>query len=84
MAMSRLFFFQGLIFRFVSLLFYVQVNNFSVMSGRSHHFLGITSTFGEWKCLALGHNTVEVGIEPRLLTPESDAPSIRPPRSPKD
>ena len=24
---------------------YVPVNNFSVMSGRSHHFLGITSTF---------------------------------------
>ena len=26
------------------LMFNVQVNNFSVMSGRSHHFLGITST----------------------------------------
>ena len=25
----------------------VPVNNFSVMSGRSHRFLGITSTFGE-------------------------------------
>ena len=25
---------------------YVPVNNFSVMSGRSHRFLGITSTFG--------------------------------------
>ena len=26
---------------------YVSVNNFSVMSGRSHRFLGITSTFWE-------------------------------------
>ena len=25
----------------------VPVNNFSVMSGQSHHFLGITSTFRE-------------------------------------
>ena len=25
----------------------VQVNNFSVMLGRSHRFLGISSTFGE-------------------------------------
>ena len=29
------------------LRFYVPVNNFSVMSGRSHRFLGITSTFWE-------------------------------------
>ena len=34
-------------FRFVSFLFNVPVNNFSVMSGRSHRFLGITSTFWE-------------------------------------
>ena len=26
---------------------YIPLNNFSVMSGRSHHFLGITSTFWE-------------------------------------
>ena len=31
----------------VCLRLYVPVNNFSVMSGRSHHFLGITSTFWE-------------------------------------
>ena len=30
---------------FVLLRLNVPVNNFSVMSGRSHHFLGITSTF---------------------------------------
>ena len=32
--------------RLVYLMFNVPVNNFSVMLGRSHHFLGITSTFG--------------------------------------
>ena len=41
--------------------------NFSVMWGRSHCFLGITSTFGEYfrgvKCLAQGHNTAEVGFK---------------------
>ena len=31
----------------VLLMFNVPVNNFSVMSGRSHRFLGITSTFWE-------------------------------------
>ena len=31
----------------VLLRFNVPVNNFSVMSGRSHRFLGITSTFWE-------------------------------------
>ena len=31
--------------RFVS--FYVPVNNFSAMSGRSYRFMGITSTFGK-------------------------------------
>ena len=31
----------------VDLIFKVPVNNFSVMLGRSHQFLGITSTFGE-------------------------------------
>ena len=32
---------------FVSFLLNVPVNNLSVMSGRSHRFLGITSTFWE-------------------------------------
>ena len=31
----------------VDLIFNVPVNNFSVMLGRNHHFLGITSTFEE-------------------------------------
>ena len=40
----------------------VPVNNFSVLSGRSHRFLG----FRELMCLAQGHNTVTLeGIKPR-------------------
>ena len=35
------------IFCLFGLRLYVQVNNFPVMSGRSHRFLGITSTFWE-------------------------------------
>ena len=31
----------------IKLILNVPVNNFSVMLGRSHRFLGITSTFGE-------------------------------------
>ena len=52
------------------------VNNFSVILGRSHRYLGITSTFfffffffggggGGLICLAQGHNmTTRVGLEP--------------------
>ena len=35
------------IFCLFELRLYVPVKNISVMSGRSHRFLGITSTFGE-------------------------------------
>ena len=37
---------------------YVPVNNFSIMSGQSHRFLGITSTFGEVNvsCSRLQHS----------------------------
>ena len=35
------------LFCLFGLRLYVSVNNFSVMSGRSHRFPGITSTFGE-------------------------------------
>ena len=35
-------------FRSVSFLLNIPVNNFSVMSGRSHRFFGITSTFGRY------------------------------------
>ena len=56
------------------LILNVPVNNYSVMLGRSHRFLGITSTFflfffffggGGQICLAQGHNTAtRVGLEP--------------------
>ena len=54
------------------------VNNFSVMFGRSHRFLCITSIYiyiyifffflgGGGLCLAQGHNTAtRVGFEPRV------------------
>ena len=42
----------------------VPVNNFSVMPGWSHHFLGITSTLGGVKSLAQGHNMADLGLEP--------------------
>ena len=60
------------------LMLEVSVNNFSVMSGQSHHFLGITSTFRAVNVsFTQGHNTAEVGIEP--LTSRSgirDMPSL--------
>ena len=37
---------QFLFVFFVLLKLNVPVNNFSVMSGRRHHFMGITSTIG--------------------------------------
>ena len=40
----------------VCLMLNVPVNNFSVMLGLSHSFLGITSTFLGLICLAQGHN----------------------------
>ena len=58
------------------------VNNFSVMSGRSHHFLGITSIFGGVKCLAQGHNTAEVGFEPPTSRYRVRGSTTEPPRLP--
>ena len=56
------------------LMLNVPVNNFSVMTGRSHCFLSFTSIFWEYfNCLAQGHNTAVVGFQPRFLAPESDA-----------
>ena len=70
---------------FVSFLLNVTVNNFSVMSGRSHRFLGITSTFGELMRLAQGHNTAtRVRIELQPLDPEIETLTTRPPRPPNN
>ena len=48
------------------LILNVPVNNFSVMLGRSHFFLGITSTF--WgvnvPCSRTQHGLTRVGLEP--------------------
>ena len=66
-------------------MFNVQVNIFSVMLGRSHHFLGITSTFclgGGGKYVLLKDTTrrPEWGSNPRPLDPESEVLTTRPPR----
>ena len=44
----------------------VPVNNFSVMLGRSHCFLGITSNFGgvNMPCSRTQHGLTRVGLEP--------------------
>ena len=48
---------------FYDLILYVQINSFSVMSGRN--FLGLTSTKQRIKCLAQEHNPVAlVRLEP--------------------
>ena len=49
------------------LRFNVPVNNFAVMLGRSHRFLGFNKYSRELMCLAQGHNSMTlVGIEPRF------------------
>ena len=57
-----------IVFFFVCLKLNVTVNNFSVMMGRSHRFVCITSTFGGVNMshsLAQGHNmATRVGLEP--------------------
>ena len=59
----------------------VPVNNFSVMSGRSHRFLG-NQYFRGVKCLAQGHNTAAVGFEPRTSRSGVRHSTTEPPRSP--
>ena len=59
----------------------VPVNNFSVMLGRSHRFLGITSTFGgKYAFLKDTTRRLEWGSNPRPLDPESEVLTTRPPR----
>ena len=54
------------------LRFNLQVNNFSVMSGRSHRFLLLSGS----KVSSSNTQHGEVGFEPRDLAPESDAPPL--------
>ena len=72
----------------------VPVNNFSVMLGRIHRFLGITSTFlllffwggggggggGYYVLLKDTTRRPEWGSNPRLLDPESEVLITRPRR----
>ena len=62
------------------LMLNVPVNNFSVMLGRSHRFLGITSTFWGLICLAQRHNTAtRVALDPEseVLTPTPPRPLLK-------
>ena len=63
----------------VCLMLYVPANNFSVVLGRSHHFLGITSTFwGKYVLFKNATRQPEWGSNPRTL--ESEVLTTRPPR----
>ena len=46
------------------LMLNVPVSNFSVMLGRSHRFLGITSTFGGGGIYVLLKDTMGFGVHP--------------------
>ena len=66
---------RALIYLFI-LRFIVHVNNFSVMLGRGHHFLGFNQYSRELMCLAEGHNTMPdapSGYRTQDLDLESDA-----------
>ena len=63
----------------------VPVNNFSVILGQSHRFLGISSTFQRvGKCILLKDTTGDPSgartPPPRPLDPESEVLTTRPPR----
>ena len=60
----------------------VPVNNFSVMSGRSHPSWVINQYFWGVKCLAQGHNTAAVGFEPPTSRSGVRHSTTEPPRSP--
>ena len=60
------------------------VNNFSVMSGRSHSFLGITSTFQGVNVSLLKDTTWQRWVSnPQPLAPESESLGHRAPSFPK-
>ena len=58
----------GLFVCLFGLRLYVTVNNFSVMSGRSHRFLGITTTFWEVNvfCSRIQHGDLSEDRTPDL------------------
>ena len=61
---------------------YVPVNNFSVMSGRSHRSWVFNQYFRGVKGLAQGHNTAAVGFEPPTSRSGVRHSTTEPPRSP--
>ena len=65
------------------LMLNIPVNNFSVMLGQSHRFLGITSSFGG-KYVLLKDRTQgpEWGSNHQPLDPESEVLTTRPPGPP--
>ena len=65
------------------LMLNIPVNNFSVVLGRSHRFLGITSILGG-KYVLLKDRTQrpEWGLNPRPLDPQSKVLTTRPPGPP--
>ena len=73
-----------IIWKLFGLMLNVPVNNFSVMLGRSHRFLGITSTLGGGggKYVLLKDTTLrpEWDSNPKHLDPESEVLTTRPPR----
>ena len=75
-------YFEDLPIWFVCLMLNIPVNNFSVMLGQSHRFLGITSTFLGGKYVLLKDTTQrpELVLSPRPLDPESEVLTTRPPR----
>ena len=60
-----------LLFCLFGLRLYVPVNNFSIMSGRNHRFLGITSTFWEVNvsCSRIQHGDLSEDETPDLSLP---------------
>ena len=65
------------------LMLNIPVNNYSVMLGKSHHFLGITSIFGG-KYVLLKDRTrqPECGSNPGPLDPQSEVLTTRRPGPP--
>ena len=65
---------------------YGRVNNFSVMSGQSHRFLGITSTFWDVNvsCSRIQHGDPSEDPTPDLSLQSPMQTTTRPPHLPKN
>ena len=81
-AMFVVFFFFVVVFLFFLVLFNFPVNNFSVILGRSHHFLGINQYFGNLKVSCSNDTTAVVGFEPWTSRPGVRSSTTEPKRLP--